>query len=583
MYKRIFAFLLLVAVIVSVCGCSKSESKVPTDTGTVSLTDENGVCLYRVIRPEDGGVTQVKAAASVFKKAKELFVGNIFNHPDSEPYDGTFEIAVGLTNRESTSKALELLAEKGNGMADGYIICTVGNDIAIVGNSEEATLNAVERFVSDIMPLGKFEKGIIYLYDPESPGGKITLCGTTRLDKVKVVRPRYNVSYLTTVETENFISYAKEKTGYALTVVNDCDVSGIELKRSKENEYEIVIGNCDRDGVHKISNRDEYEIRAVKNRIFVNGGSPIATSTAVSELLEEIKKSGGIADGYSVTGNYSSIEANYPSEDYYKLTWGDDFDGETIDESKWEVAWGERSGYEDRDKPTYRGNPDLINNYVSNGSLYICALETDDGYYGGMLRTDDIMRYKYGYIELSTVHPKGKGFWTALWMNSDHAADDYYFLETDVDECFGEGTWAYGNTAAWLTRSGRDALDIPSDVSGTVWAQYKRQCTDDRGYFMDYHTFGFEWLEENRIRITCDGIVNSDYELTKGELQIAYSQPAYLMLSMSVGSTNLDPPTTDPAEWTETNKYIVDYVHIYQKKGQELLFRNKTTGVWMSN
>lgn len=87
---------------------------------------------------------------------------------------------------------------------------------------------------------------------------------------------------------------------------------------------------------------------------------------------------------------------------------------------------------------------------------------------------------------------------------------------------------------------------------------------------MDFHTYGYEWLDNTHVRFTCDGEVYADQQLREGPEQIAYSQPAYLKLSLACGSGNHGQPTTDPDEWTNTNKYIVDWVHIYQKDGQSL-------------
>ncbi len=43
-------------------------------------------------------------------------------------------------------------------------------------------------------------------------------------------------------------------------------------------EYEIIIGNCKRDGVSIISDPDKYEIRIEDKKIFLNGGSAHATA-----------------------------------------------------------------------------------------------------------------------------------------------------------------------------------------------------------------------------------------------------------------------------------------------------------------
>lgn len=43
-----------------------------------------------------------------------------------------------------------------------------------------------------------------------------------------------------------------------------------------------------------------------------------------------------------------------------------------------------------------------------------------------------------------------------------------------------------------------------------------------------------------------------------------------LQLSLACGSGNHGEPTTDLIEWRDYNKFIVDWVHIYQKKDQKM-------------
>ena len=44
---------------------------------------------------------------------------------------------------------------------------------------------------------------------------------------------------------------------------------------------------------------------------------------------------------------------------------------------------------------------------------------------------------------------------------------------------------------------------------------------------------------------------------------------------MACGSGGHGQPTTDPVEWTKYNKFIADWVHIYQLKGQKIYKYNE--------
>lgn len=545
-------------------------------TADVNFVDSDGESTYRVVRPEDDA-NILPLATSVYKKVLEVYKVKASNISDSTEKDGRAEILIGDTNRESTKKARELLIAEVGGHYNDYIICTIDNDIVIYAPDNETLSKAVERFNTDYITGNVVTGGINCTFSDTSGFTELKIFGIDKLAKINIVKPIYNTSYLTMNAVDELVDDIKKKSGYAPKIVNDTVTAGPvdpTLSRTETAEYEIIVGNCDRDGVKTISDHDTYEIRIEDRKIFLNGGSPYATAMAVTEFDKLISANLEITSSMSVeNGNYNDAIGSYDTATTYVPTWRDDFDGTEIDLKKWDVRWDEVSGYRSaaNGKDQRRGNKQLNNNYVADGKLYEVAVETSDTYYGGMLTTIDLMEYLYGYIEISTVHPKGMGFWTALWTQSKGAKNvedrtsQLFFSETDVEECYGPGTWAYGNTFAWPTSLGKE-----NGYTETIHVNNKVISKDARGFWMDFHTYGYEWLDNTHVRFTCDGEVYADQQLREGPEQIAYSQPAYLKLSLACGSGNHGQPTTDPDEWADTNKYIVDWVHIYQKDGQSL-------------
>lgn len=87
---------------------------------------------------------------------------------------------------------------------------------------------------------------------------------------------------------------------------------------------------------------------------------------------------------------------------------------------------------------------------------------------------------------------------------------------------------------------------------------------------MDLHTFGFEW-DEKKVTFTCDGFPYVTQDITQNPAEVeALNMPFFLRLSMALGFSSRGGITDSKEEWENTNRYIVDYVNIYQKPGQAL-------------
>lgn len=461
--SRILCSVLCFLLLLTVLGACGKDTDKPSDassmtaseysaqvlsTADVNFVDADGESTYRVVRPENASDEVNTASRLVFKTLKSSFGISPSNVADSEDEEGRAEILIGDTNRESTAKAKELLFLDGSGRAAEYIICTINDDIVIYGMSDSAIVTAVQYFIDNYLKSATVTGGIHYFYNDSGNYTTVTINGIDRLNKFTIVRPIYNVSYITQTETEKLVDTVLAKTGYYINIVHDqvasntgnkLDGSGT-LTPTEPTEYEIIIGNCVREGVNIISDRDTYEIRIEDKKIYLNGGSPYATTMAVSEFIKIIENNTAITSEMSVNnGDYNTAVANYDNATYYMPTWYDNFDGVGtdidpdgfgIDYTKWRVPWDMKSAYSSapNGKTQYRSNKALRNTYVENGCLYMCAVETSTAYYGGWFDTNTTMRYRYGFLENSTLHPKGMGFWSALWQISDPHNFEILFL-----------------------------------------------------------------------------------------------------------------------------------------------------------
>jgi beta-glucanase (GH16 family) len=291
------------------------------------------------------------------------------------------------------------------------------------------------------------------------------------------------------------------------------------------------------------------------------------------------------AVGMSVTP-VSTDHAAEPSQGEWKQVWSDEFDGESIDRSKWDFDLG--NGFYNYDANTWIsgwGNGELQyytcegeNVAVKEGMLHIRAVKESFngcGYTSARLKTrrrdgEALFAKKYGKFEFRVKLPTGKGIWPALWM-------------LPQDETY--GTWAASGEIDVLETKGHE----PNKVFGTLhfgsrWPENAHASHETtlpgKETIADFHTYAVEWLP-GEIRWSVDGRIyatqrfwwsSSKTDGQKGtrpanEADLngwpaPFDQPFHLVMNVAVGgqfSGNPDKTTVFPAEM------IVDYVRVYDK------------------
>jgi len=256
----------------------------------------------------------------------------------------------------------------------------------------------------------------------------------------------------------------------------------------------------------------------------------------------------------------------------WNLVWSDEFDGKTLDRTKWDYQFGTGSqyglnGWGNDELEYYTDN----NAKVEKGMLIIEARKEDKNgmkYTSSRIRTmkdDGTVLYAptFGRIEARMKLPKGDGLWPAFWMLP--ATDKY-------------GVWASSGEIDIMEAKGR----LMNRVYGTVhygqpWpgnkysnSMYKFQ---DGTTAEDFHTYSLEWLP-GKLRWLVDG--NCYYETSSwwamgvdDEAPFAYPAPYdvpfYILLDLAVGGTYDD--YRKPSDSEVPAQMIVDYVRVYEKEG----------------
>ena len=240
----------------------------------------------------------------------------------------------------------------------------------------------------------------------------------------------------------------------------------------------------------------------------------------------------------------------------WKLIWADDFNGTTIDMTKWsfQIGNGPKNlpGWGNHELEYYRDK----NAFVKDGKLII-SIEKEKyngfNYTSARLRTFGKGDWKFGKIEARIKLPKGKGIWPAFWMMPS-------------DSVYGE--WPQSGEIDIMEFKGNDPKTSYCTIHyGPKWPYNKRNeklyFLDNGDFFSDFHLFSIEW-EKDKITWFVDN--NQVFTITRDELapdNWPFNERFYIILNCAVGGDfckNPDSTTIFPQSMQ------IDYVRVYQRR-----------------
>ncbi len=223
-----------------------------------------------------------------------------------------------------------------------------------------------------------------------------------------------------------------------------------------------------------------------------------------------------------------------PTDLGYELFWEDQFDGNALDDKKWEVRGvGPRAlGFV---------SPEAVK--VENGFLKLSAFKKDGRILLGAVGTQGRFMTKYGFFECRAELQKSPGVWGAFWIQSTEISKGedpaVYGAEIDIMEFFKKlgpdivshnVHWAYGSNQK-TTRGMQSYL---------------------KGVSEGFHTFALEWTPEKYVFFV-DGY--KFYEVTQGISHIE----EYLILSMEIPN---EPKDIEKTVFPDV--FTIDYVRVYK-------------------
>jgi len=251
---------------------------------------------------------------------------------------------------------------------------------------------------------------------------------------------------------------------------------------------------------------------------------------------------------YHVTGTESAAR--------WKLVWHDEFNGTSLDTTKWAYTVG-GTGFGNNELEYYTDR--LSNVYLDHGMLVIQAIrETYVGADGikrsftsGRIQTRGKFSQAYGRFEGRIRIPYGHGVWPAFWMMGDGTDAWPDCGEIDIMENIGREPSTVRGTIHGPGYSGSKGI-------GASFSLFAKHFSDD------FHVYAVEW-EPRAIRWYVDDKLYKSVnptDIASGSRWV-FDHPFYLLLNLAIGG-NLPGNPDETTVFPQT--MYVDYVRAYQRR-----------------
>jgi beta-glucanase (GH16 family) len=223
-----------------------------------------------------------------------------------------------------------------------------------------------------------------------------------------------------------------------------------------------------------------------------------------------------------------------PAGQQWRLAWHDEFDGDRLDESKWNRLgdWKRRDGYWVKEDAYLNGKGSLVLRTRKDGERFTC----------GAVNTRGKFEHAFGYYVARCKMPTQPGHWPAFWLMSQGVNtvgnDGRDGTEIDIIEV----PWRDGRLTSNLHW---DGYGKDHKSAGTKFSRPE--------VVKGWHTFGLMWLPGEYV-FYVDG--KETWRSSAGGVSQA---PEYIKLTEEIGTWGGDIRKAELPDYFE-----VDYVRVYQ-------------------
>ncbi|WP_249219750.1 glycoside hydrolase family 16 protein [Chitinophaga sp. HK235] len=252
----------------------------------------------------------------------------------------------------------------------------------------------------------------------------------------------------------------------------------------------------------------------------------------------------------SGAGNHLYVQKEGREQQPWKLVWKDDFNGKTLDTTKWtrippgKSDWNKHMSSHD---DCYR---------LDSGLLYLRGIINPDTsvdkrpFITGGIWSKGKFAFQYGRIEIRAKLECARGAWPAMWMLAEQDKYGPYPRngEIDIMEHLNYDSIIYQTTHSYYTLNLKQTGKPPH--FGTARLNPN-----------EFNTFGISWYPD-RIVFQLNGQDTFTYPRVKDvdPSQWPYDQPFYILIDQQLGGNWVG--KVNPADLPV--QMIVDWVKVYQ-------------------
>jgi beta-glucanase (GH16 family) len=234
----------------------------------------------------------------------------------------------------------------------------------------------------------------------------------------------------------------------------------------------------------------------------------------------------------------------------YNLVYDDEFNGDTLDLTKWNI----QVGYAPNQEQEYYTNGDNIR--VENGNLIITAkkenIVTDRNYSSGRIYSKSKGFLKYGKVEARISVPSGAGTWPAFWMMPQSSVYGSWPKSGEIDIME-----HVGSDPRMTSHAVHTALKNGSIGNNWFTKVYKDSMENN------FHIYSINW-DPDQILFYIDNIKTGTLyrNYTDTYTGWPFDQEFYVILNLAVGGTMGG--SIDDNIFNNPVELKVDYVRLYQ-------------------